>query len=124
MKLKGDKWANFRKTPLLNVQNVKYKKVPIINEKQIPKDWVQKKPKTQTVYNKKLFNDDKLNAQLDDIVDTGKYGIAETQAFSPYAKERFGMLEPAARWSYDKSKEARDFAYERIKDFLSSEEEV
>ena len=207
MKLKGDKWANFRKTPLLNVQNVKYKKVPIINPDKVPKNWVQRSPRKETVYNKKLFNDDKLNAQLDDIVDTGKYGIAETQAFSPYAKERFGMLsrptkgrlkggaiedargpmsaysrhsvkfnkavedyyrlytesmkrplnplekaqfiasrtalgiggtaiagsalygagkalEPAARWSYDKSKEARDFAYERIKDFLSSEEEV
>ena len=92
MKMKGDKWANFRKTPLLNVQNVKYKDVPIINPDKVPKKWVQRKPSLNKRYNTKLFNDEKLESQYQQIVDKGKYKTKDYQSVSPYAEERFKTL--------------------------------
>lgn len=92
MKLKGDKWANFRKTPLLNVQDVKYKTVPIINPDKVPKKFVQRKTSLNKHYNTKLFNDEKLESQYQQIVDKGKYGVKDYQSISPYAEERFKTL--------------------------------
>ena len=90
--LPGEKFVQFRKTPLLNVQNVKYKNVPIINKDKIPKTWVQRKPKNVKKYNRSVFNQP-TKAETPQTEYSKKYGVKETQEFSPYAKERFDVLD-------------------------------
>ena len=90
--LPGEKFVQFRKTPLLNVQNVKYKDVPIINKDKIPKTWVQRKPKNVKRYNRSVFNQP-TKAETPQTEYSKKYGVKETQEFSPYAKERFDVLD-------------------------------
>jgi len=90
--LPGEKFVQFRKTPLLNVQNVKYKDVPIINKDKIPKTWVQRKPRNVKRYNRGIFNQP-TKAETPQTEYSKKYGTKETQEFSPYAKERFDVLD-------------------------------
>jgi len=92
LKMQGDKLANFRKTPLLNVQTVKYKDVPIINPDKVPKRFVQRKPREVKKYNRKVFNDEKLQSEMDNISSTGKYGAKQYKEISPEAKQRFELL--------------------------------
>lgn len=85
--IKGDKLVGLRKTPLLNVSNVKEIKVPVIKSKKpppIPND----KVKTNS-YNKKIKV---AEESLEEVKSKVKYGIKETKEYSQDVEEYFGLL--------------------------------
>lgn len=82
-----DKLANLRPTPLLNVQSVKYKKVPILKSKETP---VYKE-------NNPSRNEYSGNAPKKPILELEEaiakpYGIKETKAYSPDVEEYFSTI--------------------------------
>jgi len=82
-----DRLGGLRPTPLLNVSNVKYTKVPKIKDKKVPKPSTSKV--TGNSYNQKVKKE--VIPELEEVK-TNKYGIKETKEYSQDVEEYFGLL--------------------------------